>query len=76
LILEYGPETEVPRYTLYPATELDVLAFHERFMVCRTVAPEPLAVSDAEVELLVKNDRFAEADPDVLGANVTVNGKL
>ena len=76
LIREYGPVAEVPRYTLYPATEVDVLAFQDRLTVCGTVAPEPVAVCNAEVELLVKNDRLAEADPAVLGVNATVNGSV
>lgn len=62
------------RYTLYPAIELEVLAFQDRSMMCWTVAPEPLAVSVAEVELLAKNEMFAEAVPEAVGANVTVKG--
>jgi hypothetical protein len=40
------------------------------------VAPEPLAVSSTEFELLVKNDIFAEAVPEAVGVNVTVYGTL
>jgi hypothetical protein len=53
-----------------------VLALHDRSTVCWMVAPEPLAVSDAEVELLVKNETFAEAVAVEVGANVTVNGRF
>jgi len=61
---------------LYPEIEVDVLALHDRSTVCWMVAPEPLAVSDAEVELLVKNEMFAEAVAVEVGANVTVNGRF
>jgi hypothetical protein len=61
---------------LYPATDADVLAFHDRFTMCWIVAPEPLAVSAAELELLLKNAMFAEAVPAVVGAKVTVKGTL
>jgi hypothetical protein len=40
------------------------------------VAPEPLAVSEAAVELLVKKEMLAEAVPVAVGANVTVKGRL
>jgi len=76
LILEYGPPLTVPRYTLYPEIAVDVLAFQDKLTVCWTVVPEPLAVSEAEVEMLVKKERFAEAVPLVVGANVTVKGTL
>jgi hypothetical protein len=56
--------------------EVDVLAFHDRFTVCCMVAPEPLAVSDAELELLVKNEMFADAVPAAVGPKVTVKGTL
>lgn len=67
---------DVDRYTLYPATEADVLAFHDRSTLCWIVAPEPVAVSDAEVELLAIKEMFAEAAPAAVGENVTVNGTL
>lgn len=54
MIREYEPVGEVARYTLYPATGLEVLAFHDRSTVCWIVTAEPVAVSDAEVELLAK----------------------
>jgi len=76
LIFENGPADEVPRYTLYPLTEVDVLGFQDKLTVCGMVAPEPLAVSDAEVELVVKKAMLAEAVPVVVGAKVTVNGTL
>ena len=53
-----------------------MLAFQDRLTECGSVAPVPVAVPEAEVELLVKNERLAEADPAAVGANVTVNGKL
>lgn len=61
---------------MYPETEVDVLAFHDRFTMCWSVAPDPLAVSVADVELLVKNEMLEESDPAVFGAKVTVNGTL
>ena len=61
---------------MYPAIELDGLAFHDRSTMCWVVAPEPLADSDAEVELLVKNEMFAEAEPAAVGAKVRVKGTL
>lgn len=73
---EYEPVIDVARYTLYPATEGDVLAFHDRSTLCAIVAPEPVAVSDAEVELLAMKEMFAEADPAAVGANVTVKRTL
>lgn len=76
LIREYEPAEDVARYTLYPAIEVDVLAFQDRSTTCWMDAPEPLAVSEAEVELPAKNERLAEAVPAALGANVTVKGKL
>ena len=66
----------MPRYTLYPATELDVLAFHDKLTVCCVVAPDPLADSDAEAELLVKKEIFAETAPEAAGVNVRVKGAL
>src|ERR1700756_1127394 len=66
----------VPRYTLYPVIEADVLAFQDKSAMCWMVAPEPLAVSRADVEVLVKKDTFAEAVPLVVGAKVTVKGTL
>ena len=65
-----------PRYRLYPEIEVEVLAFQDKSTVCWMLAPEPLTVSNAELELLVKNEMFAEAVPVVLGANVTVKGRL
>lgn len=75
-IFVYGPPAELARYTLYPATEVLELAFHDRSTVCCNVAPDPLAVSDAEPEELLKNEIFAEALPVLVGEKVTVNGTL
>jgi hypothetical protein len=61
---------------LYPEIEVDVLAFQDKLTLCWRVAPEPLAVSRADVELLVKKERFAEAAPVAVGPNVTVKGTL
>jgi hypothetical protein len=61
---------------LYPEVDVDVLAFHDKSTVCWMVAPEPLAVSETEVELLVKNEILAEAVPVAVGANVTVKGRI
>ena len=55
---------------------MDVLASQDKLTVCWIVPPEPLAVSRAEVELLVKKEMFAEAVPVVVGAKVTVKGTL
>jgi len=73
---EYVPVEDVARYTLYPATELDVLAFHDRPTVCWTAAPAPEAVSDAERALPANIEMFAEAEPAAVGVNVTVKGRL
>jgi hypothetical protein len=56
--------------------DVDVLAFHDKSMLCWMFAPEPLAISDVEVELLVKKAMFAEAVPVAVGAKVTVKGML
>ncbi len=64
------------RYTLYPAIDVDVLAFHDRSTVCWIVPPDPLAVSVALVELLVRNAMFADTVPVVWGAKVTEKGML
>lgn len=61
---------------MYPAIDVDVLAFQDRSTVCWIVPPDPVAVSVALVELLVRNAMFADAIPVVLGAKVTVNGTL
>jgi len=76
LIREYEPVGEVARYTLYPATGVEVLAFHDRSTVCWTVTAEPVAVSDVEVELLAKKEILAMAVPVAVGANVSVKGAL
>lgn len=76
MIFENGPDADVPRYTLYPAIELDGLAFQDRSTTCWVVAPKPLADSGAKVELLVKNEMFAEAEPVAVGAKVRVKGTL
>lgn len=60
---------------MYPLIEVEVLAIHDRSTVCWMVVPAPLAVS-VVVPLAVTNDRFAEATPADVGANVTVNGRL
>ena len=73
---EYVPVEDVARYTLYPATKLDVLAFHDRPTVWRTAAPAPEAVSDDELELPANIEMFADAEPAALGVNVTVKGRL
>ena len=67
---------DVARYTLYPATEVDVLAFQERSTLCAIVAPEPDAVSDVLVELLAMKEMFAETAPAAGGEKVTVKGTL
>ena len=51
MILEYGLQLRSPDTGCIP---LDVLAFEDKLTVCWTVAPEPLAISEAEVEVLVK----------------------
>jgi hypothetical protein len=61
---------------LYPETEVDVLAFHDRSTVCWTVAPAPLAVSDAMVDPLLRKEISPEAVPAAVGANVTVKAAL
>lgn len=76
MIFVYGPPLMLPRYTLYPEIEEDVLAFQDKSTVCWTVAPEPLTLSRAELAVLVKKERFAEALPVVVGENVTVKGTL
>ena len=76
MIREYDPVADVARYTLYPETEVDVLAFQDRSTLCWMVAPEPVAVSDAEVELLAMKEMLAEAAPAAVGVNVTVKGAL
>jgi hypothetical protein len=40
------------------------------------LAPDPLTVSNAEEEVLVKKEIFEEAVAVLVGANVTVNGTL
>jgi hypothetical protein len=61
---------------LYPETEPDVLGFQDKSTMCWIVPPEPLAVSTADVELLVKKEMLAEAAPAAVGANVTLKGTL
>src|SRR6476620_4274042 len=61
---------------LYPVIELDVLGLHDNSTMCCVVAPEPVAISDAEVELLVKKLIVADVVPAAVGENVTVNGTL
>jgi hypothetical protein len=73
---EYKPVGDVARYTLYPATAGAELAFHDRSTVCLIVTAEPVAVSDAEVELLAKKEILAVAVPAVVGANTNVKGAL
>lgn len=60
---------------MYPETEV-VLAFHDRSTLCWIVAPEPLAVSTAELEVEVKNEMFADKVPVAVGLNITVNEAL
>ena len=55
---------------------MDVLAFHHRLTTCGWVAPEPLAVCEAEVEFVVKNEIFAATVPLAVGAKVTVNASV
>ena len=74
LIREYGPVADVARYTLYHATEGEVLASHDRSTLCAIVEPEPVAASDVEVELIAMNEMFAETEPAAVGANVTLKG--
>ena len=61
---------------MYPETEVDVLAFHDKSTVCWTVAPAPLAVSDAMVVPLLRKEIFPDAVPATVGVNVTVKGTL
>jgi hypothetical protein len=61
---------------LYPATEVDVLAFQDRSIVCWIVPPVPLAVSEAKVEPLLIKEILPEAAPVTVGAKVTVKGTL
>jgi hypothetical protein len=76
LIFEKGPAGAVPRYTLYPTTEVDALAFQDKSTVCWMAAPEPLTVCDADVELLEKKEILADAVPVVVGAKLIVKGTL
>lgn len=76
MIREYDPVDIVARYTLYPATPVEVLAFHDSSTVCWTVTAKPVAVSDAEVELLAIKEILAVAVPAAVGAKVNVKGAL
>ena len=61
---------------MYPATEVDVLAFHDRSTMCWLVPPVPLAVSEAKVEPLLIKEILPEAVPATVGVKVTVKGTL
>jgi len=61
---------------LYPKTDVDVLAFHDRSTVCWTAAPAPLAVADAKVDPLLRKEICPEAVPATVGVNVTVKAAL
>lgn len=76
LIFEYGPVAVFPRYTLYPATDVDVLPFQDKSTACWMVTPEPLAVSKTDVEVLVKKEMFAETEPATVGVKVALKGRL
>lgn len=56
--------------------EVEVLAFHDKSTVCWIVAPDPLTVSAAELDVLVKNESLADAAPLVVGAKLTVKGTV
>ena len=59
----YRPPLSVPLCTLYPEIVLGGARIPRQSKVCWMVTAEPLAVVDIEVELLVKNQMFAEAIP-------------
>ena len=61
---------------MYPATEVEVLAFHDRSTVCWIVSPVPLAVPEAKVEPLLMKEILAEAVPETVGEKVRVKGTL
>jgi hypothetical protein len=44
--------------------------------MCWIVTAEPVAVSDAEIELLAKKETLAVAVPAAVGANVNAKGAL
>src|SRR5579864_477647 len=62
---------------LYPTTPLDVLVFHPRLTLCCGITPDPVTTStEGELAALLAKVTFAEALPEVCGANVRVNGTL
>jgi len=60
---------------LYPLMPVELLAFHDRSTVCWSVAPVPLAVSEA-VPPPLTNARLADTVPAAVEAKVTVNARL
>ena len=73
--LAYGPPDRDARYTLYPTTLLDVLAFQARVtLCCGAGVPVPVKASIVEeLEASLANVMFAEAVLYACGAKVTVN---
>ena len=60
---------------MYPLMPVELLAFHDRSTVCWSVAPVPLAVSEA-VPPPLTNARLADTVPAAVEAKVTVNARL
>jgi hypothetical protein len=73
--LTYGPPDWDARYTLYPTTLLDVLAFQARVtLCCGAGVPVPVKASIVEeLEASLANVMFAEAVLYASGAKVTGN---
>ena len=57
-------------------TEVEVLAFQDKSMMCWMVPPDPIAVSTDEVEVLVTKEMLAEVVAVAVGAKLTVKGTL
>lgn len=73
----YCPPAAVERYTLYPATSLDVLADQLSFTGDATAdTPVPDKLTDGEDVALLAIETFPVALPAVVGANVTVSVAL
>jgi len=75
LILLYGPPDCPPRYTLYPTTFADVLAFQLSVtLCCGAGVPFPLTLTTAGLfEASLTKLRLPDAEPDAAGVNVAVN---
>jgi hypothetical protein len=70
-ILVNGPAACAPRYTLYPATPLDVLAVQFNTVECEVVdaVPVPLnAIVAGVFDALLTSDRLPVTLPAVVGA--------